>query len=252
MMNRKSMTAGLLLGTALLLGAAEYTSDGFSAKISQNGMLENLKYRGTTLISYTNLHGRYNPTAGGQEKHDARFFQGWDYTGKAQLKQDGTTSVYTTESILGNKVTKDAIDYKQVTTLTPEKVTIEYTAKLKKPLYNNSGIFCVLMGLPNEMLGKGIKTVSANGVEALTVIPKNYDKTFRAKGETLAFALGKGSVFTLKTSAGASAVLVDSRAWNDKQIYLEVGPEVPWSQKPVKFDSGKEYKWTITITCKKK
>ena len=73
----KSGFSTLLFYIAITISAADYTSEGFSAETSKNGIVKQLRYKGTPLLSGIQLNGSYHP---GEEKHDARFFQSWDYS----------------------------------------------------------------------------------------------------------------------------------------------------------------------------
>ena len=119
-MKKQNWILGAVLAVcgAGALAAETYTSDGFSARITNSGMIENLRYREQLLCKLIQLNGSYRLPPDAQ-KYDARFFQSWDGSGKAVCKRDGDTMMVTIDSKLGNKVLKDAADYKVEAMLTP-------------------------------------------------------------------------------------------------------------------------------------
>ncbi len=242
----KSGFSTLLFYIAITISAADYTSEGFSAETSKNGIVKQLRYKGTPLLSGIQLNGSYHP---GEEKHDARFFQSWDYTGTAEIQRKGSTMISVTNSSLGNKKFQNAVSYECRETFSPETVTLEYKATLNRELSKQSGIFSTLLHLPADIPGKGMKITDKNGNEMLRIIPKTFDKTFRPSGRIFQFALGKGKTFTVAAGEDAVISIMDSRAWGGKNVCLSVSPAVPWSHKPRQFPAGTVFRWTITITA---
>ena len=106
----------------MLLGVCSYAevyqSPGFSAKIGENGFIQDIRYQGVPLINAVNLMGNYKIPEK-MEKHDARFFQTWDFSKKAVFKRDGEKLSFTVKSTLSNKKFKDAADYQVVCVMEP-------------------------------------------------------------------------------------------------------------------------------------
>ena len=237
-------TAILSAGTGLF--AENYTSDGFCAQISKNGMIQNLQYKGQLLCKEIQMNGAYHLPKDAKQ-YDARFFQGWDYTGQAVCKRDGTTMTVTTESKLGNTVLKDAVDYKVEITLTPNKITIRNTTKLNVPLLTNFNLFQTIVSMPPAFFGRGVKCVTKMGQERFEVLPESCNKAFQLQGKSIALSTGKG-VFTLAADKDESISYMDSRTWGGKDFSFYVSPPAKWTQDDVKYPAGTITQWAITLT----
>ena len=237
-------SAVLIAGAALF--AENYTSDGFSAEISKNGMLMNLKYKGQLLCNQVQINGSYHLPKDAK-KYDARFFQGWDYTGQAVCKSEGTTMTVTTESKLGNTVLKDAVDYKIEMTLTPNKITVKNFIKQNVPLLTDYSLFQSVLSMPPALFGRGAKCVTKMGQERFEVLPETYNKAFQLNGKSIAISTGKG-VFTLAGAKEETISFMDSRAWGGKDFSFYITPPAKWTPKDVEYPAGSTYQWEFTLS----
>lgn len=225
--------------------AETYISDGFSAKITNSGMIENLKYKDQLLCKTIQLNGSYQIPAGAQ-KYDARFFQAWDYTGKAICKRNGGTMTVTIDSKLGNKVLKDAVDYKVETVFTPNKITIKSSAKINVPLLTNYCLFQTIMNMPPSFFGRGVKCVSKMNQERFEVLPETYSKAFKLNGKSIALSTGKGT-FSIVCGKNDSFSFMDSRMWGGKDFSLMISGPAKWTPKAVEHPAGSTYSWEFTL-----
>lgn len=237
-------SAVLIAGGALF--AETYTSDGFSAEISKNGMLMNLKYKDQLLCNQVQINGSYHLPKDAK-KYDARFFQGWDYTGQAVCKKEGTTMTVTTESKLGNSVLKDAVDYKMEMTLTSNKITVKSFIKQNVPLLTDFGIFQTVLSMPPALFGRGVKCVTKMGQERFEVLPATYNKAFQLNGKSIAISTGKG-VFTFAGTKEETISFIDSRAWGGKDFSFYIAPPAKWTPKDVEHPAGSTYQWEFTLS----
>ena len=237
-------TAALIAGTSLF--AENYTSDGFSAQISQNGMLQNLQYKGQLLCAQIQVNGAYHLPKDAK-KYDARFFQGWDYTGRAVCKREGTTMTVTTESKLGNTVLKDAVDYKVEMTLTPKKITIKTSTKQNVPLLTNYTLFQTIISMPPALFGRGVKCVTKTGQERFEVLPESYNKAFQLVGKSIAISTEKGT-FTLAAAKEESIDFMDSRMWGGKDFSFYITPPAKWTENDVEYPAGSTCQWEFTLS----
>ena len=237
-------TAALIAGTGLF--AESYTSDGFSAEISKNGMLMNLKYKGQLLCNQIQINGGYHLPKDAK-KYDARFFQGWDYTGQAVCKREGTTMTATIESKLGNTVLKDAADYKVEMTLTPKKITVKSSVKLNVPLLTNYTLFQSILSMPPALFGRGVKCVTDKGQERFEVLPETFNKAFQLKGRSIALSTGKGT-FILSAAKEECIDFMDSRMWGGKDFSFYITPPAKWTEKDVEYPAGTTYQWEFSLS----
>ena len=220
--------AALIAGTGLF--AESYTSDGFSAEISKNGMLMNLKYKGQLLCNQIQINGGYHLPKDAK-KYDARFFQGWDYTGQAVCKREGTTMTATTESKLGNTVLKDAADYKVEMTLTPKKITVKSSVKLNVPLLTNYTLFQSILSMPPALFGRGVKCVTDKGQERFEVLadpllsPLEQEHSFLARQQ-------RNALSSWIPACGAERISPSI------SLHPRNGPRRMWNIRPAPHTSG--------------
>lgn len=246
-MNKWQFTIAALtvFAVAGILSAADYASGGFTARISRNGQILDLRYQGQPLCSSLQIQGSYSLPEGAA-RYDARFFQNWDYSGVARISQDGEVMTVTTDSTLGNSVLKAAADYTLESVLAPQKITVRTTVKLKVPLRAHSRIFQTMMVMPPELFGRGVKCTGISAPERFEVIPATYNKDFRLKGNAVAISTPKG---ILTVDGGKEAVIefMDSRMWGGNDFSLMPGAAVKWTPEAVEYPAGTAFAWEFTL-----
>lgn len=247
-MKKQNWILGAVLAVcgAGALAAETYTSDGFSARITNSGMIENLRYREQLLCKLIQLNGSYRLPPDVQ-KYDARFFQSWDGSGKAVCKRDGDTMMVTIDSKLGNKVLKDAADYKVEAMLTPNRITVRTSVKLNVPLQTTFNLFQTIMNMPPAFFGRGVKCTDGSAPERFEILPETYNKAFRLKGDSIAVSTGKG-VFLVAGGKGVTVNFMDSRMWGGKDFSFTVAGPAKWTPKAVEHPAGSTFSWEFTLS----
>lgn len=243
----KKTAVVLLIAAACSLGAAErYQSAGFSAEITENGVVRNLGYAGQPLVNSISLTGEYKLPAGA-EKYDARFFQAGDYSGKAQFRRDGETLTVSIDSTLGNKGVKDAANYRVTCVFTPGEIAFSCEAVQKVELLSDFHIFKTHIQMPGSLFGRGAKVLNANNQEEFKVLPETYEPKFRLNGKELSISTGKG-VLAFTGDPEVRFGYMDSRQWGGKDFTIIVTPFAKWTPKPVAHPAGTVWKWSFKLT----
>lgn len=246
---KQLLLAGICMG-ALALGAAEkYQSPGFSADIDGNGAINRLSYQGMPLIDSIGIVGEYSIPEG-TEKHDARFFQVWDYSNKAQFKRDGSKLTVTVDSTLSNQKMKDAANYKMTCVLEPEKLSFSYEVIQKADLQTTFRLFKTHLIMVPSLFGRGIKAITGNGQEEFKVLPEAYNPKFRLAGKSLFLSTEKG-VLALTGGKDVTFDYMDSRMWGGKDFSIIANPFGKWTPKPVMHPAGTVWKWDFSIAMTK-
>jgi len=240
--------AGLLLALCLPSRGENYQSQGFTAQITNNGTIQNLAYAGKPLAANITLTGSYYVPAG-MEKHDARFFQSWDYAGRAKFNRDGEKLTVTMESTLSSKVFKNAVDYKMICTMEPAKITLRYEVTSKVELSSDYRLFMTHIFMTPELFGRGMRVLQTNGQEEFMVIPETYNAKFRVPDSPeIGISTGKITL-GLKGGEGTTFSYMDCRSWGGKDFVLIANPPGKWTPKPVAHPAGSQWKWEFTITA---
>lgn len=237
-----------LLGAAVCVAAAaeSYRSAGFSAEIGSNGVIRNLQYAGKALASSISLAGEY-AVPEGTEKHDARFFQAWDYANRAEFQRDGETLTVTVDSTLGNKMYKDAAAYRVKCVLTPNEITVSSEVTQRMDLLTNYHMFKTYIVMEPALFGRGIRVMTENDGEEFKVLPESYDSKFRLRGRELTLA-ADGGLLRFAGDADVRFLFMDSRQWGGKDFTIVVTPFGKWTPKPVLHPAGTVWKWAFRLT----
>lgn len=225
--------------------AEVYQSPGFSAKIGENGLIQDIRYQGVPLINAVNLMGSYKIPEK-MEKHDARFFQTWDFSKKAVFKRDGEKLSFTVKSTLSNKKFKDAADYQVVCVMEPNRISIHSKVTQKIDLLTHYRLFQTNVVMPASLFGRGVQVIR-KGQEEFKVLPETYNPKFRLEGDSLRISTEKG---ILAFSGGKEITFsyMDSRMWGGNDFTLIVNPPAKWTAKPVTHPAGTVWKWDFTMT----
>lgn len=243
----KKIAAVLSIAAACVLGAAErFESAGFSAEISENGMIRKLEYAGQPLASSIFLTGEYKLPEGA-EKYDARLFQTMDYSGKAQFRRDGETLTVSIDSTLGNKGLKDAANYRVTCVLTPGEIAFSCEVVQKTELLTDYHIFKTHITMTPNLFGRGGKVLTGNDQEEFKVLPETYEPKFRLNGKELSISTGKG-VLAFTGDPEVRFGFMDSRQWGGKDFTIVVTPFAKWTPKPVAHPAGTVWKWKFKLT----
>ncbi len=243
----KKTAAVFLIAAACSLGAAErYRSSGFSAEISENGVIRNLEYAGQPLASSIFLTGEYKIPEGA-EKYDARFFQTTDYSGKAQFRRDGETLTVNIDSTLGNKGVKDAASYRVNCVLKPNEIAFSCEVVQKVELLSDYHIFKTQIQMPESLFGRGARVLTSNDQEEFKVLPETCEPKFRLGGKEFSLSTGKG-VLAFTGDPEVRFLFVDSRTWGGKDFTIVVTPFAKWTPKPVAHSAGTVWKWKFKLT----
>ncbi len=243
----KSWIAMGLFAGVLMLGAAEkYESAGFSAEIKGNGVITDLKYAGMPLAKELTIAGGYRIPAG-MEKHDARFFQSWDYSNRAKYERKDNRLIVTVNSTLSSKKFKDAIKYQYICTFEPGKITITNELTQNVALSTDYNMFATQMIMPASLFGRGVKVLTGNGQEEFKVLPESYNPKFRLDGKSLAISTEKG-VLSILPGKDDTFRYMDTRTWGGKDFIIQLVPPAKWTPKPVVHPAGTVWKWSYVLS----
>ncbi len=245
MMRKLLLTTFCSMALSLSAYAEVYRSPGFSAEIGTNGVIRNLRFKDMPLAKEIMLNGEYQIPKG-VEKHDARFFQTWDYSKKAVFKRDGEKLSFSVKSTLSNKKFKDAADYQVVCVMEPNRISIQSEVTQKIDLQTQLRLFQTHIVMPASLFGRGVQVIR-KGQEEFKVLPETYNPKFRLGGDSLRISTEKG---ILAFSGGKEITFsyMDSRMWGGKDFTLIVNPPAKWTAKPVTHPAGTVWKWDFTMT----
>lgn len=179
-MRKLLLTTFCSMALSLSAYAEVYRSPGFSAEIGTNGVIRNLRFKDMPLAKEIMLNGEYQIPKG-VEKHDARFFQTWDYSKKAVFKRDGEKLSFTVKSTLSNKKFKDAADYQVVCVMEPNRISIQSEVTQKIDLQTQLRLFQTHIVMPASLFGRGVQVIR-KGQEEFKVLPETYNPKFRLGG----------------------------------------------------------------------
>ena len=237
------MTAAVLV---LPLIGADYTSKGFCAKISRNGILRQVTYAGKEILKDSQIHGNYLLPPG-ETKYDTRLFQALDRTGNARIVSEGERMTVTTESILGNAKIAQAARYQATVILTPDELVFRTAITLLTPLRGHSALFSRNFNIPAALVaGRGVRWVEENGKEILRTVPREYQKDFRIRGREATFSL-PGYLLTISASDNCTIHFWDSRQWKAPLLSFAIGTKERWSSEGILFPAGKRWEWEFRI-----
>lgn len=225
--------------------AEVYRSPGFSAEIGANGVIRNLRFKEMSLAKEIILNGTYKIPEG-MEKHDARFFQTWDFSKKAVFKRDGEKLSFTVKSTLSNKKFKDAADYQVVCVMEPNRISIQSEVTQKIDLQTHLRLFQTNVVMPASLFGRGVQVIR-RGQEEFKVLPETYNSKFRLDGDSLRISTEKG-ILAFSGGKEISFSYMDSRMWGGKDFTILVNPPAKWTAKPVTHPAGTVWKWEFTLT----
>ena len=250
-----SVLASSCIGTlvAFSSSAADYTSDGFSSKIAGNGYIAEASYNGNILFRNCQLTGAYSLEKG-EVKHDARFFQVCDYTGKADCKKlDGNKMSVATNSVLANKGVGNGAQYETQILLEPNEITVKSKVTTLIALKTDMLLFKYDFSIPAEVVsGRGFKLVHSSAPEPDTfaIIPSIFNKNFRTgSGKELDFSL-PGKIMSISTSKQGAISFSDCRIWNAKCIQVTIAYAMKWSPELRTYPAGSVFEWEFKISMK--
>ncbi len=235
-----------------LVGSAqdmEYKSSGFSAEITSNGEIKNLKIGDKVFIRYLYLHGIYSPVEG-VEKHDTRFFQFNDKSSCDISRPDPNTMVIEKKAaVLGNEKYPQGAIYNEKITLTPDRISAKYAVETTAPMAANADIFLTLCELPLSFTGCGYKFTNGDGKETMAVVPREYSASdnLRVFTQKLAFVM-PGGIMTVEGDPNTVMRFFDGRNWGADHLRLDIHQKVPWNEKPVTYQPGTKFGWSFTIS----
>ena len=245
-MKKKKTVACFLLMAACVLGTAEqYRSAGFSADIGSNGIIRNLQYAGQPLAKSIGLVGTYRIPKE-MKKHDARLFQAWDFSDKAQFQRDGDTLTITVDSMLGNKEINDAANYKIHYVLKPNELACSCEVTQKVDLLSDFHLFNTDISMPPSLFGRGVKVLTGNDQQEFQVLPETFNPKFRLGGKQISLSTEKG-ILTFTGDKDVRFNYTDSRQWGGTDFMIIVNPFAKWTPKPVLHPAGTVWKWSFTL-----
>lgn len=230
----------------------EFKSSGFSATITRNGMIRNLKVADNIIIRVMMLHGNYKP-AHGVEKHDQRFFQSYERSPAKITRPDEKNMLVEKKTItMGNKKYPKALIYSEKITLSPDKITVDYEVEIKETMGSNAAFLMTLCELPLSLSGRGFKVVNSLGKETMGIISPKYDPKNKINyfAKELAFSLPEGLV-TITAGENSKLYFTDSRSWKGDHLRLDISQAIPWKSKVTFYKAGTKFKWSFTISIKK-
>lgn len=231
---------------ALPLIGADYTSKGFCAKISRNGILKQVTYAGKEILRDSQIHGNYLLPPG-EAKYDTRLFQALDGTGNAKIVTEGDRMTVTTESVLGNTKIAQAARYQATVTLSPDELVFRTVITLLTPLRGHSALFSRNFNIPASLVaGRGVRWVEENGKEFLRTVPREFQKDFRIRGREATFSL-PGYLLTISAAENCSIGFWDSRQWKAPLLSFSMAAKERWSPEAVTFPAGKRWEWEFRI-----
>ncbi len=242
----------LLAALTLAAGAEEFQSAGFTATISENGVVTDLKYAGTPLIRRFFLHGN-NMLSEGEKKVDGRLFQTADSSKTTVFKRDGQSLLVAKKAVMRSlrDDNRDFIDYTESLLFTPEKITCRYEVTTKNVFYHQTTPFCVISELPLSLAGRGLLFTGKDGVEATRVLPKEYTPDFKAfTASSLAISIPAG-IFRLKGMDGISLYFSDTRSWKGDHYRIDLSPAASWTQAKKTFPEGSQFTIEFELTFEK-
>ena len=231
-----------LQGVSFLLAissfAMDYSSDGFSAKVHGNGRLLEVSYKGKTLLRNCQVEGAYALDKG-DAKHDARFFQAWDYTG----------SRMTTKSILANKTIGNGAQCETEILLAPEEITFKMKVTTLVELKTYMSLFRYDFNIPAEVVGgRGFKQVANSGLETFAIFPAAFNKDFKTgNGKSLAFSLPE-RILTISSNEKSIVGFYDCRAWGEKSVQATVDYAMKWSPELITYPARNVFEWEFKIS----
>jgi len=243
--------AGLALVMPMTASAqgTEYVSSGFSAEITDNGEVKNLKVGDHVLMNHLYLVGDYRDALA-EKDHDARFYQFQEKSpATIQSSGDDTLIVEKTNAVLRNEKYPEGAIYNEKITFTPNRIRLEYELETGVPFDSHAGVFSTLCELPLSLAGVGYKVTNREDSETLGIIPVEYSESdkLRAIARKLAIAI-PGGIVTIEGDEDTSLLFADARAWNESALRLNIDQRVPWHPNPVTIPAGTKTKWAFTIT----
>ena len=235
---------------AVPLFGSEYESNGFCAKLSNNGIISEATYQGKKVLTDCQINGSYILPPGA-EKYDTHLYQVRDYKGVAKITREGDKMTVTTESILGNEKIPEAAKYVSTTIFTPDEITFHTKITLMVDMLGYGTLFSRNFNIPSELIaGRGVRWVTSQGKEELHTVPLEYQKDFRIRGKDVSFSL-PGFILQITTGDDCSMDFWDSRQWKVPLLSFVLGYKEHWSPKLVTFPAGKSYEWEFKISMKK-
>ena len=228
--------------------SAEYKSDGISAKIAKNGYITELSYKNKVLLKNIQIEASYSLNQE-EEKHDARFFQAWDYEGKADITENGREMQIRTKSFLGNSKIKKGAEYESSIFLSPNELVIKSKITTLVDLKTQMHLFRHDFVIPEENIsGRGLKATGADGLDSFLLIPATYSKNFKVPpAKNISISI-QDYILSFSADQKGTVYFSDCRAWNEKSILITVNYSMKWTPELVSYPSGTVFEWESKIT----
>lgn len=227
---------------------AEYKSNGITAKIAKNGYITELAYKDKILIRNIQIEASYS-LAKEEEKHDARFFQAWDYEGNADIIENGSEMKIHTKSFLGNSKIKKGAEYESTISLSPDELIIKSKVSTLVELKTQMHLFRHDFVIPTENIsGRGLKVIGLDGLDSFLIIPADYSKNFKVPpAKNLSISI-QDHILSFSADQKGTVYFCDCRAWNEKSILISVNYSMKWTPELVTYPAGTVFEWESRIS----